>query len=336
MVTTIKKLLLLLILSFFSTQGLTASCPDGSEPVKSISADGSYYEYKCPVFPALSIPDYVDKETESPWNFFDDFEDESFDRYIFSEPIYPDKGPGKEPYKLKKDPDGNTYLEITVKDKWNKCCQWKIFTERAEMSPREKNGIEKIIWYGFKVRLPKDFKHINDRVLFHQFKNSFTDMRKSPLLGLIFQDEGKRLSIGGDTGGDALVSRNLAESLKYGIELDYHLMNKKWYQIKSKFKHVSGIEPFDATPLGEWTTYKIGIYNTKTDNGFVKVYKDDVLIFDYEGVTFDWIGSYRETVIRIGPYRDTDPSGKGYPPQSIHYDDFTIVSDKKTLDKYLN
>ena len=42
-----KKLLLLLILSFFSTQGLTASCPDGSEPVKSISADGSYFEYKC-------------------------------------------------------------------------------------------------------------------------------------------------------------------------------------------------------------------------------------------------------------------------------------------------
>ena len=26
---------------------------------------------------------------------------------------------------------------------------------------------------------------------------------------------------------------------------------------------------------------------------------------------------------------------EGYPPQSIHYDDFTVVSDKKTLDKYL-
>ncbi len=160
-------------------------------------------------------------------------------------------------------------------------------------------------------------------------------MRKSPLLGLRFHDRGDKLGIGGDTGGDALVSRNREESLKYGIELDYHIMNNKWYQIKSKFKYVSGIEPFDVTPLGEWTTYKIGIYNTKTDNGFVKVYKDDVLIFDYEGVTFDWKGSYRETLIRIGPYRDTDPSGKGYPTQSIHYDDFTIVSDKKTLDKYL-
>ena len=42
-----KKLLLLLILSFFSHQGLAASCPDGSEPVKTVSADGSYFEYKC-------------------------------------------------------------------------------------------------------------------------------------------------------------------------------------------------------------------------------------------------------------------------------------------------
>ena len=42
-----KKLLLLLILSFFSAQGYAGSCPDGSEPVKSISADGTYFVYNC-------------------------------------------------------------------------------------------------------------------------------------------------------------------------------------------------------------------------------------------------------------------------------------------------
>ena len=42
-----KKLFLLLILSFFSAQGLSAGCPDGSEPVKSISADGTYFVYNC-------------------------------------------------------------------------------------------------------------------------------------------------------------------------------------------------------------------------------------------------------------------------------------------------
>ena len=42
-----KKLFILLILSFFSTQGLAAGCPDGSEPVKSVSADGTYFVYNC-------------------------------------------------------------------------------------------------------------------------------------------------------------------------------------------------------------------------------------------------------------------------------------------------
>ncbi len=42
-----KKLFLLLILSFFSAQSFAGSCPDGSDPVKSISADGTYFVYKC-------------------------------------------------------------------------------------------------------------------------------------------------------------------------------------------------------------------------------------------------------------------------------------------------
>ena len=42
-----KKLFLLLILSFFSAQSFAVSCPDGSEPVKSVSADGSYFVYNC-------------------------------------------------------------------------------------------------------------------------------------------------------------------------------------------------------------------------------------------------------------------------------------------------
>ena len=42
-----KKLFLLLILSFFSIQSFAGSCPDGSEPVKSISDDGTYFVYKC-------------------------------------------------------------------------------------------------------------------------------------------------------------------------------------------------------------------------------------------------------------------------------------------------
>ena len=42
-----NKLLLLLALSFFSVQSYAGSCPDGSEPVKSVSDDGSYFVYNC-------------------------------------------------------------------------------------------------------------------------------------------------------------------------------------------------------------------------------------------------------------------------------------------------
>ena len=42
-----KKLLLLLALSFFSVQSYAGSCPDGSEPVKSVSADGTYFVFNC-------------------------------------------------------------------------------------------------------------------------------------------------------------------------------------------------------------------------------------------------------------------------------------------------
>ena len=42
-----KKLFLILILSFFSAQSYAGSCPDGSEPIKSVSDDGTYFVYNC-------------------------------------------------------------------------------------------------------------------------------------------------------------------------------------------------------------------------------------------------------------------------------------------------
>jgi len=36
-----------LILSFFSAQSFAGSCPDGSEPIKSVSEDGTYFVYNC-------------------------------------------------------------------------------------------------------------------------------------------------------------------------------------------------------------------------------------------------------------------------------------------------
>ena len=80
------------------------------------------------------------KSTESPWNFFEDFENEEEGelkrillekgsdemlyideqtkkfrkRYINNNLTINDKGVGSEPFRIKKDPDGNQYLEIML------------------------------------------------------------------------------------------------------------------------------------------------------------------------------------------------------------------------------
>ncbi len=339
----------------------------------------------------VPIPDYVNKKTKSPWNFFDDFEDQKLGKVNLKKYEINNKGKGNKPFKIKQDTDGNKFLEITVKHGWNKCCGSWNNTERAEFQVKGKKTLNKEIWYGFKVRLPKDFNHINDRVLINQFKNNFDNMKKSPLLGIRFYENGNKLDLGGDTGGRATIKWNKKEHKKHAIRYQYLKVNDSWVLNKIKERdtdygnvstcnnenNCSGCEEYftrgiccydlDGKPiwkkkgylnsgekpsfcnkikkikkkievneLGKWTTFKIGIKNSKKEDGYVKVYKDNNLIMNYNGITFDWKGNYYSSLIRIGLYRNSDPNGTGYPDQSIHFDDFIVVSDKKTLDKYLN
>ena len=59
LVNDMKKLLLLLALTLLSAQSFAASCPDGSEPIKSISDDGTYFIFNCPL-------EYLDGELKEP------------------------------------------------------------------------------------------------------------------------------------------------------------------------------------------------------------------------------------------------------------------------------
>ncbi len=131
------------------------------------------------------------KSTESPWNFFEDFENEEEGelkrillekgsdemlyideqtkkfrkRYINNNLTINDKGVGSEPFRIKKDPDGNQYLEIKLKHGWN----WDPEqpengakdTERAQLQAVPKDAQEKEMWISFKMRLPLDFVHID-------------------------------------------------------------------------------------------------------------------------------------------------------------------------------
>ena len=235
------------------------------------------------------------------------------------------------PREIQSGPDSNIFY---YGDNLNVC---KFLLEKKKFKEK---------WIGFKTRLPKNFTHIDDRVLFFQFKNQHDPMKRSPLLGIRFYENGNVLDLGGDTGGSAGKSWSQEESDIHGIRAKYKKKELNWFvfqeknrgekKIKNNFK-LTPNKSFKITKLGEWSTYKIGIYNTKDDDGFVKIFKDNKLIFNYEGITYDWKGRYTGSYIRIGIYRDSGKRiGIEYPDQSIHFDDFIVVSDKKTLDKYLN
>jgi hypothetical protein len=343
--------------------------------------------------------------TESPWNFFEDFEKEEEgklkkimlekgsdemlyidkqkkrwrERYINHNFTLNNKGAGSEPFRIKKDPDGNKYLEVTLKHGWNRDIKaiecGARESERAQLQAIPKDAQEKEMWISFKTRLPSDYKHIDDRLSIFEFKNIFKEMKKSPLLGIKYY--GNELKIGGDTGGIANQPQNKQERFLHHIVAKYINKRGKWYvkweKSRGERKATSGIigdllltehdeedikiyrkeykrktkegeeytltpkEPVNVTPLGEWSTYKIGIYNTRNENGFVKVWKDNQLMFDYKGVTFDWTGEYIGTYIRIGIYRDSGTEhGIEWHDQIMHFDNFNIVSDEKTLDQILN
>ena len=318
----------------------------------------------------VPVPDYVNKKVKSPWNFFEDFENQeegklkvanlnpsssnpatgggtekSFNQ-IFR--IY-DKGAGLKPFKVKKDLDGNKYLEVTLKHGWNndplKEGSGKE-TERAIFETKQRSTLNKEIWIGFKTRLPEDFKHIDGRVTFFEFKNRDASMRTHPLVRISFDDTGKSLKIVGNTAGTGFNRRNKEDNIKHRIDIKYKKNDSNWLvfqektrgekKIKNNFKLTQN-KSLKITKLGKWTTYKIGIYNTRQETGFVEIFKDNKLIFDYKGITSDWKGESTGTNVRIGVYRDSGKQiGIKYPNQSIHFDDFIIVSDKKTLDKYLN
>ena len=278
----------------------------------------------------------------SPWNFSEDFENEKVGRLRTNKFTTNDKGTGRKPFKIRKDPDGNQYLEVTVKDGWNvdQKGREKETTERAEFQVKPKRALGKEIWISFKKRLPEDFTHIDDRVLFFQFKNTMhiDDGKNGPLIGLRYYKNGNRLNIGGDTGGNAGRSKSRKEEHLHRIETKYKNYGGNWFQKWKKYRNESKDRDVEGkasvTPLGKWSTYKIGIHNTKNDDGFVKVYKDGELMFDYNGVTYDWRGRYYQSHIRIGIYRDR-VVGIKYPDQTIHFDDFIVVSDEKTLDQLI-
>ena len=51
----------------------------------------------------VPVPDYVDKKVKSPWNFYEDFEDQKVGKLKLKKLTINNKGAGLKPFKIKKD-----------------------------------------------------------------------------------------------------------------------------------------------------------------------------------------------------------------------------------------
>lgn len=282
-------------------------------------------------------------DKSSPWRFHSDFEDNSWKGKLTPN----DKGEGWVPFKIMEE-DGNKFLSITVKHGWNPDKGHKNNpTERSELETSKRQTFGKEVWYGFKIRKPLETRFIKDRMVITQFKQR-TRTRPSPMISV-----GKKnswgepkpksyvaISICGKSGklGSKIVGVMLPGQYKFSTQskelMGYNDSSSiklncynKTVQIDLKFNNTKDFQNLITT---KWNTIVIGSYVTNTNNGFMKLYLNQNLIYNYNGPTYGWskiVGSN----IRIGIYRDGNKYEE-YPPQTLHYDDFVIGSKDDVID----
>ena len=113
-----KKLFLILILSFLSAQSFAGSCPDGSEPTKTVSADGTYYEFKCA--DRSSGIDNYDGAPEIPYWANPNYETLKYYlyKYLYSDSIYSlyEVKASNNPYKFQFDLREDNYVKKQMQE----------------------------------------------------------------------------------------------------------------------------------------------------------------------------------------------------------------------------
>ena len=270
-----KKLFLLLILSFFSAQSFAGSCPDGSEPVRSISEDGTYFVFNCGGSASTSSNTF---EIQNP------------NRYC-SSVILPndvasvkksnvclnDKTALKE-YGLqvvdKKDGHpvraGNKSMRFELRDgdcnnppppNWNDC---KGDRERFEITGADMFAGEQG-WHAWSIFLPSDFVDIMNPALLDLAQFSIETAKDSdPCCTLLFK------------------------KTKNGFVLDSELQNRAWVPLGS---------PQEQT----WSDFLVNYKWSKKDDGFIKLWLNNKLVYEYTGQTITKNTEY--VYLKFGIYR---------------------------------
>lgn len=270
-------------------------------------------------------------DKSSPWNFHLNFEDNSWRSKLKPN----DKGMGLRPFQIQQESSGNKFVAITVKDGWNSDTGYKNApTERSELQTVKKSSFGKEVWYGFRAKVPNGHPTIEDRFLITQFKQMAKN-KPSPMMSITQRDNARlppayevSLSVCGPSGSKGSYFGKFKSGFNQKI---YILCGTK--AVESEVTHDITKVSWDLLKE-DWSSFVIGTYVTNTQDGFLKVFYEGELIFHYKGPTYGW-GSIVESVVRIGIYRDGDPFGGEYPPQTVHYDDFVIGSSKDDVTKVL-
>tara|TARA_B110001450_G_scaffold167360_1_gene156066 strand:- start:104 stop:1624 length:1521 start_codon:yes stop_codon:yes gene_type:complete len=292
-----KKILSILVLSLYSIQGFAGSCPDGSDPVKSISADGTYFEYKCSAN-SINTQEKKESNTSSSTNSnssanSSSAKDDGSTRFSGpnSEPIKPnlpfDISSGYEgfekslvrqpfsPYMISIVDDivraGDKALRFEVRssdcsadDIWSDC---ENDRERAELtsSSSSDNMTSGEYWFSWSLYIPEEHQNLSPMSLnygqFHQLGANVAWMFKE-------QKNGYKI---------------VRTVNAYGDDSDYDdaiLISKEDF-------------------VGKWHDILINANWSKKDDGFFKVWVNDKLKYDYKGPTMSGTHIYH----KFGVYR---------------------------------
>ena len=277
-----QKILLLLILSFFSVQSFAGSCPDGSEPVRSISDDGTYFVFNCGGSAVTSSNTFEMQNTDkycpsvilpNDVAFGDKYNVCLLDKTAFKEYGLQvvDKKDGH-PVRA-----GSKSMRFELRDgdcndppppAWNDC---KNDRERFELSGKEMfNGEEG--WYAWSIFIPKDY--IDTETGANDLGQFNLEPGQDPDPCCVF-----------------MISKK-----KSGYKLELYI----WKSNKWTFKSIA-LNLSDEEMSGNWSDFIINFKWSKKDDGFIKLWLNNELVYEHSGQTFSKDTEF--TYFKFGIYR---------------------------------
>jgi hypothetical protein len=277
-----KKLLLLLLLSFFSAQGFAGSCTDGSEPIKSISDDGTYFVFNCGGSASTSSNTFEmqnpDKYCSSVILPNDVASDKKYTVCLFDKTALKEHGlqvvDKKDGHPVRA---GSKSMRFELRDgdcndpappAWNDC---KTDRERFELSGRDMLDGEEG-WYAWSIFIPKDY----------------VDMETGA------NDLGQfNLEPGEDPDPCCVFTIN---KKKGGYVLEMNVLKSNKWTHKSVALNLS-----DEEMSGNWSDFIINFKWSKKDDGFIKLWLNNELVYEHSGQNFSKDTKF--TYFKFGIYR---------------------------------